>query len=107
MPIRQETPEGQGCRRDETVRAARGPDDPREPGIEETLGPEMTVVGRGAQLQGTLVSTDSIRIDGQAQGRIAARGDVILTSDSHVEADIHAQNVVTGARSSATSPREP
>jgi cytoskeletal protein CcmA (bactofilin family) len=56
----------------------------------------MTVVGRGAQLEGTLVSTESIRIDGQAKGRISARVDVILSSDSHVEADIQAQNVVAG-----------
>ena len=74
----------------------RGPEEPSEPGIKETLGPEMTVVGRGAQLEGTLVSTESIRIDGQAKGTIAARGDVILSPDSHVEADIQAQNVVTG-----------
>jgi cytoskeletal protein CcmA (bactofilin family) len=56
----------------------------------------MTVVGRGAQLEGTLVSTESIRIDGQAKGRIAARVDVILSSHSHVEADIQAKNVVAG-----------
>jgi cytoskeletal protein CcmA (bactofilin family) len=56
----------------------------------------MTVVGRGARLEGTLVSTESIRIDGQARGTIAARGDVILSPDSHVEADIQAQNVVMG-----------
>jgi cytoskeletal protein CcmA (bactofilin family) len=74
----------------------RGPEEPSEPGIKETLGPEMTVVGRGAQLEGTLVSTESIRIDGQAKGKIAARVDVILSSDSHVEADIQAQNVVAG-----------
>jgi cytoskeletal protein CcmA (bactofilin family) len=74
----------------------RGPDEPIESGIKETLGPEMTVVGRGAQLEGTLVSTESIRIDGQAKGKIAARGDVILSPDSHVEADIQAQNVVAG-----------
>ena len=74
----------------------RGPDEPSEPGIKETLGPEMTVVGRGAELEGTLVSTESIRIDGQAKGKIAARGDVILSSHSRVEADIQAQNVVAG-----------
>jgi len=74
----------------------RGPDEPSEPGLKETLGPEMTVVGRGAQLEGTLVSTESIRIDGQAKGTIAARVDVILSSNSHVEADIQAQNVVAG-----------
>ncbi len=76
----------------------RGPDQPNEPGIKETVGPEMTVVGRGAQLEGTLVSVESIRIDGQAKGKIAARGDVTLSSHSHVEADIQAQNVVTGGK---------
>ena len=49
----------------------KGPNQPSEPGIRETLGPEMTVVARGAQLEGTLVSSESIRIDGQAQGKIA------------------------------------
>lgn len=76
----------------------RGPEEPSEPGIKETLGPEMTVVGRGARLEGTLVSVESIRIDGQAKGKIAARGDVILSSDSQVEADIQAQNVVTAGK---------
>jgi cytoskeletal protein CcmA (bactofilin family) len=74
----------------------RGPEEPSEPGIKETLGPEMTVVGRGARVEGTLISVESIRIDGQAKGKISARGDVILSPDSHVEADIKAQNVLTG-----------
>jgi cytoskeletal protein CcmA (bactofilin family) len=72
------------------------PDEPDEPGIKESLGPQMTVVGRGTQLEGTLLSAESIRIDGEARGTIAARGDVILSSDSHVEADIRAENVVMG-----------
>ena len=71
-------------------------DKPDEHGIRETLGPQMTVVGRGTQLEGTLLSAESIRIDGEARGTIAARGDVILSSESHVEADIRAENVVMG-----------
>ncbi|HEV8205337.1 MAG TPA: polymer-forming cytoskeletal protein [Acidimicrobiia bacterium] len=67
-----------------------------EPEIAEALGRETTVVSRGAELEGTLVSAESIRIEGQAKGLIAARGDVILSSDSNVEADIQAQNVVMG-----------
>jgi bactofilin len=55
----------------------------------------MTVVARGARVKGTLVSAESIRIDGHAKGKIAARGDVFFPSHSHVEADIQAQNVVT------------
>ena len=73
-----------------------GPVQPSEPWINEALGPEMTVVSRGAQLEGTLESVESIRIEGEAKGRIAAQGDVILTPHSHVEADIQAQNVVSG-----------
>src|SRR6266511_4049984 len=69
---------------------------PTELGIKDSLGPETTVVGRGAEVDGTLVSAESIRIDGKARGKIAARGDVILSSNSHVEADIQAQNVVMG-----------
>src|SRR6266508_2520068 len=69
---------------------------PTELGIKDSLGPETTVVGRGAEVDGTLVSAESIRIDGKAKGKIAARGDVILSSSSHVEADIQAQNVVMG-----------
>ena len=76
----------------------RGAEEPSEPRLKETLGPEMTVVGRGAQLEGRLVSVESIQIDGQAKGKIAARGDVILSSNSHVEADIQAQNVVAGGK---------
>ena len=74
----------------------QNPDELDEPGIKETLGPQMTVVGRGTQLEGTLLSAESIRIDGEARGTIAARGDVILSSNSHVEADIRAENVVMG-----------
>jgi cytoskeletal protein CcmA (bactofilin family) len=67
-----------------------------EPGIKEALGPETTVVRRGAQVEGTMVSAESIRIEGEAKGKIDARGDVILSSHSRVEADIRAQNVVLG-----------
>jgi hypothetical protein len=47
----------------------RGQEEPSGPGIKETLGPEMTVVGRGARVEGTLVSVESIRIDGRPRGR--------------------------------------
>ncbi len=62
----------------------------------DALGGQMTVVGRDARLEGTLQSDASIRIDGRAKGRIDARGDVILSSHSDVEADIRAQSVVMG-----------
>ncbi len=55
---------------------------------------EVTVLGQGARLEGTLVSAGSLRIDGQVKGKIKAEGDVTLSGQSKVEADIEAQNVI-------------
>ena len=59
---------------------------------------EVTVVGVGARLDGNLVSAGSLRIDGQVKGQINADGDVSLSPQSQVEADIRAQNVVVAGR---------
>ena len=61
-------------------------------------GGEVTIVGQGAKLEGTVVSAGSLRIDGQVKGQINAEGDVMLSPQSQVEADIHAQNVVVAGR---------
>jgi cytoskeletal protein CcmA (bactofilin family) len=54
---------------------------------------EVTIVGSGARLEGNVVSAGSLRIDGQVKGQINADGDVTLSPQSQVEADIRAQNV--------------
>ena len=54
---------------------------------------EVTIVGAGARLDGNVVSAGSLRIDGQVKGQINAEGDVALSPQSQVEADIRAQNV--------------
>src|SRR2546421_9893460 len=59
---------------------------------------EVTVVGQGARLEGTVVSAGSLRIDGQVKGKITAEGDVTLSPQSQVEADIQAQNVTIAGR---------
>jgi cytoskeletal protein CcmA (bactofilin family) len=61
-------------------------------------GGEVTVVGQGAKLEGTVVSAGSLRIDGQVKGQINAEGDVLLSPQSQVEADIRAQNVVIAGK---------
>jgi cytoskeletal protein CcmA (bactofilin family) len=53
----------------------------------------VTVVGQGARLEGTVVSAGSLRVDGQVKGTITAEGDVVLSPNSQVDADVHAQNV--------------
>jgi cytoskeletal protein CcmA (bactofilin family) len=59
---------------------------------------EITIVGQGAKLEGTVVSAGSLRIDGQVKGQINADGDVALSPQSQVEADIRAQNVSVAGR---------
>lgn len=57
-------------------------------------GSEVTVVGKGARIEGNLISAGSLRIDGQVKGKITAEGDVSLSPQSEVQADIDARNVV-------------
>ena len=59
---------------------------------------EVTIVGAGARLEGNVVSAGSLRIDGQVKGQINADGDVSLSPQSQVEADIRAQNVSVAGR---------
>lgn len=63
---------------------------------------EVTIVGKGAKLEGTVVSAGSLRIDGQVKGQINADGDVMLSPQSQVEADIRAQNVAVAGRFKGT-----
>jgi len=64
----------------------------------ETSASEVTVVGQGARIEGTLVSAGSLRIDGQVKGKVSAEGDVGLSAQSRVEADVTAQNVTVGGQ---------
>jgi cytoskeletal protein CcmA (bactofilin family) len=59
-------------------------------------GREVTVVGQGARLEGTVVSAGSLHIEGQVKGKISAEGDVTLSPTNQVEADIHAHTVTVG-----------
>ncbi len=62
----------------------------------EQSGGEVTIIGQGAKLEGTVVSAGSLRVDGQLKGSIQAEGDVLLSEQSVVDADIKAANVSVG-----------
>jgi cytoskeletal protein CcmA (bactofilin family) len=87
--------------RREDAEAATAVEAPPETGgrrMAEQQGGEVTIVGQGAKLEGTVVSAGSLRIDGQVKGQINADGDVMLSPQSQVEADIKAQNVSVAGR---------
>jgi cytoskeletal protein CcmA (bactofilin family) len=79
------------------VPRAEVPDRPEGANMATDSG-EVTIVGVGARLEGNVVSAGSLRIDGQVKGQINADGDVTLSPQSQVEADVHAQNVSVGGR---------
>lgn len=59
---------------------------------------ETTIVGQGAALEGNIVSAGSLRVDGKVKGQINADGDVILSPQSQVDADIKADNVTVAGK---------
>jgi cytoskeletal protein CcmA (bactofilin family) len=85
-------------RRGENEERHDGPIQPREVRGKDGDRSEVTVVGHGANLEGTVVSTGSLRVDGRVKGRISAEGDVMLTEKSEVEADIFATNVLVAGK---------
>ena len=74
------------------------PIEAREVRMSEGASTEVTVVGQGARLEGTVLSAGSLRIDGQVKGKITADGDVALSAQSQVEADISATNVTIAGK---------
>jgi len=81
-------------RRNENDERHDGPIQPREVRGKGGDRGEVTVVGQGANLEGTVVSTGSLQVDGRVTGKISAEGDVMLSERSEVEADIFAANVL-------------
>jgi cytoskeletal protein CcmA (bactofilin family) len=65
---------------------------------QQQQGTEVTVIGQGARLEGTIVSAGSLRIDGQVKGKVQADGDVMLSPTSTVEADITSNNVTVAGK---------
>jgi cytoskeletal protein CcmA (bactofilin family) len=58
---------------------------------------DVTVIGKGARLEGSLISAGSLRIEGTISGEVRAEGDVTLAPGADVKADIHAANVTIGS----------
>jgi cytoskeletal protein CcmA (bactofilin family) len=86
-------------RRDDAERDRHEPtNDPREVRMADQNPSEVTVVGQGARLEGNLVSAGSLRIDGHVKGKVQAEGDVMLSPQAQVEADIQAMNVTVAGR---------
>jgi cytoskeletal protein CcmA (bactofilin family) len=56
-------------------------------------GSEVSVVGRGTRIEGTVVAAGSLRVEGEVKGKITAERDVTLSSQGRVEANIQATSI--------------
>ena len=54
---------------------------------------EISVVGRGTKIEGKVVAAGSLRVEGEVKGSITARGDVSLSPEGMVEANIEAKGI--------------
>ena len=82
----------------EHAEAPRVPAPPERKDKDMAENGEVTIVGTGARLEGNVISAGNLRIDGQVKGQINADGDVVLSPQSQVEADIRSQNVSVAGR---------
>lgn len=56
-------------------------------------GSEVSVVGAGTRIEGTVMAAGSLRVDGEVKGKITAAKDVSLSPQGRVEANIQATNI--------------
>ena len=63
-----------------------------------TGGSEVSVVGRGTKIEGKVAAAGSLRVEGEVTGAITAHGDVSLTPEGRVEANIEAASITLAGR---------
>jgi cytoskeletal protein CcmA (bactofilin family) len=54
---------------------------------------EVSVVGRGTRIEGTVVAAGSLRVEGEVKGKITAEQEVSLSAQGRVEANIQATSI--------------
>ena len=59
---------------------------------------EVSVVGRGTRIDGSVTAAGSLRVEGEVKGRISARGEVSLSPHGRVEANIEAASITLAGR---------
>lgn len=53
-----------------------------------------TYIGQDTRIQGTIVASGAVRVDGQVEGQIQSTGDVFVGETGRVQAGIQAANLI-------------
>lgn len=59
---------------------------------------QVSVVGPGTKIEGTVVAAGSLRVEGEVRGKITAEGEVSLSPQGRVEANIQAGSITLAGR---------
>jgi cytoskeletal protein CcmA (bactofilin family) len=59
---------------------------------------EVSVVGPGTKIEGTVIAAGSLRVEGEVKGKITAEGEVALSPQGSVEANIQAGSITLAGR---------
>ncbi len=59
---------------------------------------QVSVVGPGTKIEGTVVAAGSLRVEGEVKGKITAEGEVSLSPQGRVEANIQAGSITLAGR---------
>lgn len=62
----------------------------RAPGFTDQV---ETIIGQDTQIKGTITAAGTIRVDGQVEGEIIGRSDVVIGETGKVQAQIRGRNV--------------
>ena len=61
----------------------------------QTPGQNVTVISKDAVFEGTIVSKDSVRIDGRLTGQVTSEGTITVGSTGRVDGNLSAKQIVT------------
>lgn len=61
--------------------------------MEQTNSADIMYIAKNCTIKGNISSAGNVTIDGQVEGAISIKGDLVIGEDAKVKADIEAENV--------------
>jgi cytoskeletal protein CcmA (bactofilin family) len=66
--------------------------------MSEREDPQVSVVSQGTKIEGSVMAAGSLRVEGEVTGEIHARGEVSLSPEGRVQANIEAASITLAGR---------